>query len=412
MTENQNESRMEAAAKRLFYILATPRDQSVMPKPPVVVWTAAPGEGKSVYAKLVASALGISDDHYLRFNAGAMSDTDFHGLQWPTENGIRLEVDERIVKLMDGKPSIVALDEAGNMPRSTQACALGALDSGTMGRYTLPCTSAFLMMMNPPESGTDAQEIAFALANRANWQSFGGPTNREFAEFMSKRGKVALPVLPDITTVAKAYDITYATLTALHDAYLSNVACGGTLREDPTSDDVRARFSTLDINETGERIYQPSYCTPRSVTMGLNQAATALCYGDWPAAVDIMCGAFGRPQGMKFGAFAEKQDIVNPVALLKGEAMWTPDPHRPDRTHAQASACANVAISGALPGDPMKWWSACWNVFDLAMKAGAEKGLLTVGAERLAMNKPKGALLAQHADIIAELAPVVRATLA
>jgi len=407
--DDPNESAMARAARILFYILATPRNLSVMSKPPVVVWTSKPGNGKSVFARLVANSLDIADDHYVRYNASGLADVDFKGMPWPHDHGVRYLIDERLLPVLDGAPALIVYDEAGNMLRSTQAASLCLFDSGMLGPHTLPASCGILLMMNPPDSGTDASDLALALTNRANFQHFGGPTDREFANFMAARGKVPMPAMPDRSIIAAAYPTTLAMLASLHEAFLANQTLGGTKEEDCDSDEVRARMSSLQTTDDGEKIYQPVYATPRSVEVGLNQAATALCYGDWPAAIDIMCGSFGRTQGMKFGAFAMEQDVVNPVALLKGEVAWKHDPKRPDRTQAQSLACATVATDGSMKGDPMKWWNSCWSVLNDARKAGAEDGLLTTAAERLGYHKPKGALLAEHADIIHALAPFVSA---
>ena len=404
---------LKDSARRLFYVLAAPQFQKLARVN--LMFVSDPGEGKTSFGRQVARWLGITDEHFVRWSIGQHDPMDANGWATPRDEGLVFEPPMRIKDLTKNGGGIWLLDEVGQAPATVQGAFLKVLDERWVGDTQLPPSVHIIGATNPPETGAASQDTTRPFANRCIWLTFSGPTKEEHAAFISGRGEVEAMELPTRKS-AEEWDAQHSITVALYTAYMTRCPTA-VLREDAKSDEIQARFTTLEATETGERVFCPAYATPRTWDVATQAYTSATLYGDKTAGLDFVCGAVGRPQGLGFCHFADEQDLVDPeviiAAILAGTKVeWAPDVKRPDRTFAQLHA---VAIAGCRAGMADKERNARWHAAWMFLKAarnemGVPKDLCLVAGEHLGANRVKGQLLASVEDIIRELAPMVAAT--
>ncbi len=377
-------------ARLLWYVLATP-NTNVMP-----VFIGAPGGGKSALFEQVARALGA---FYLDLAPAQMGPEDFAGWPTPTKDGLRFEMMQALKDASAAPRAVVNLDELSNVPRSTQAGMLRFIHTRRCGDYALPATVRLGGAMNPPETATDAQELALPLSNRVAWLPWSKVTAQEHVAFMLAGGAdtdLALPPSMD----PDAYADAYRDCAAIYAAFMDR---RGVIEEDPTKDDrILARFPL-------------AYATPRSWEAFVRVAATCRVFSDVEALKTIGEGIVGPAQALEFTAFYLDADLPSPEAWLKKADLFTHDPKRPDRTFAACTSLALAAVdkercAKMKDEERLGRWNAAWAGLQCVLATGADKTVVALAGQTLALNKPKGALLASVQKLITEdIAPVIRA---
>lgn len=377
-------------ARLLYYFFATP-NTNVMP-----VFYGAPGGGKSALFEQVAKALGA---FYVDFAPAQMGPEEFAGMPTPSEEwGLTYEMGRKLKEANAAPLAIVNLDELSNVPRATQAGMLRFVHTRRCGDYDLGANVRLGGAMNPPESATDAQEIALPLANRVGWLPWLRVTAREHVAYMLAGGSedLALPEKLD----PLAYSDALRDVTAIYAAFMDR---RGVLEEDPVKDErILARFPL-------------AYATPRSWEAFVRVAATCRAYDDADAIKTIGEGIVGPAQALEFAAFYHDADLPSPEAWLKNPKLFTHDPKRPDRTFAATTSLALAAIDKERTAtmkdeERLERWNAAWLALTHVLESGADKTVVALGGQALALSKPKGAMLATVKKLIEEdLAPVIRA---
>lgn len=377
-------------ARLLWYVLATP-NTNVMP-----VFVSAPGGGKSALFEQVARSLRA---HYVDLAPAQMGPEDFAGWPTPGPDGLRFEMAQALKDANAAQRAIINLDELSNVPRATQAGMLRFMHTRRCGDYTLGAHVRIGGAMNPPESATDSQEIALPLANRVAWLPWAKVTAREHVAYMINGGAdtdLDLPAELD----REAYADAYRDLTAIYAAFMER---RGVLEEDPVKDERIAARQPL------------AYATPRSWEAFVRVAATCRVYQDVEALKTIGEGLVGPPQALEFAAFYLDADLPSPEAWLRKPKLFSHDPKRPDRTFAATTSLALAAVdkerTEKMPdADRLARWNAAWDCLQHVLNSGADKTVVALAGQTLALWKPKGALLATVQKLITEdLAPVIRA---
>jgi hypothetical protein len=377
-------------ARLLWIVFATPKT-NIMP-----VFVGAPGGGKSALFETVARSL---DAFYLDLAPAQMGPEDFAGWPTPTADGLRFEMMRSLRDANAAPRAIVNLDELSNVPRATQAGMLRFIHTRRCGDYALNDSVRIGGAMNPSESATDAQEIALPMANRIAWLPWAKVTAKEHVAFMLNGGAASDLELPE-SLDANAYDAAYRDLTAIYAAFMER---RGVLEEDPIRDP--AILSRVPL----------AYATPRSWEAFIRVAATCRVLGDIDAMKTLGEGIVGPAQSLEFVAFYLDADLPSPEAWLVDPAVFTHDPKRPDRTFAATTALALAAVDKTRCADMTDKeraarWNAAWAALDAVLKTGADKTVVALAGQTLALNKPKGALLASVQKLIVEdLAPVIGA---
>jgi hypothetical protein len=399
----------------MFYVLATPR-QDHMARPNLML-VSDPGEGKTSFTRQVAAAFEIFEDRFVRWSIGQHDPNDANGWPTPRDEGLVFEPPFRIRKLAQSG-GMWLLDEVGAAPAAVQAGFLKVLDEGTVGDVTLNTDKSkpvyIVGAMNPPESGAASQDTTRPFANRCVWVPFSGPTKDEHALYVAARGNMGSHLTLPARKPDSEWESKHALVAAIYSAWMRQPM--SVLREDPSSDDVQARFTSVE-SIGGVRTFQPSYCTPRTWDIALQMAASALLYDDEAAGLDLVCGAIGRSQGLQFWQFLHAQDVIDGEVILaeiakSGRTSWSHDVKRPDRTFSQMQA---VAIAGCRAGLPDKErharWHDAWRFVKQGRDGGVPKDLCLRAGQYLGENRVKGQLLSDCEAVIRELAPMVRATM-
>jgi hypothetical protein len=202
------------------------------------------------------------------------------------------------------------------------------------------------------------------------------------------------------TMSADDYADAYRDVTAIYAAFMER---RGVIEEDPTKDErVAARFPL-------------AYATPRSWEAFIRVAATCRVHDDVDALKTIGEGIVGPAQALEFVAFYCDADLPSPEAWLKDPTLFKHDPKRPDRTFAATTSLAMAAVdkdrtSKMGDAERLNRWNAAWSALQAVLDSGADKTVVALGGQTLALSKPKGALLASVQKLITEeLAPVIRA---
>lgn len=377
-------------ARLLWYVLATPKT-NVMP-----VFVGAPGGGKSALFEQVARNLGA---YYLDLAPAQMGPEDFAGWPTPTAEGLRFEMAQSLKDANAASVAIICLDELSNVPRATQAGMLRFMHTRRCGDYTLGAHVRIGGAMNPAESATDAQEIALPMANRVAWLPWAKVTAREHVAFMLGGGRDTDLDLPPALD-PEAYADAFRDVTAIYAAFMER---HGVIEEDPVKDERIAAREPL------------AFATPRSWEAFLRVCATCRVFGDVEAIKTIGEGLVGPPQALEFAAFYLDADLPSPEAWLKNPKLFSHDPKRPDRTFAATTSLAMAAVDKERTEkmkdeERLARWNAAWAALEHALKSGADKTVVALAGQTLALWKPRGALLAAVEKLITEdLAPVIRA---
>jgi hypothetical protein len=375
-------------ARLLWYTLATPKT-NIMP-----VFIGPPGGGKSALFEAVARSL---DAYYVDFAPAQMGPEDFAG--WPTPNAERGLVFEMMWSLKQAnasKRALINLDELSNVPRATQAGMLRFIHTRRCGDYVLEPHVRMGGAMNPPETATDAQDIAVALANRVAWLPWLKVGAKEHVQFMLNGGVDTDLDLP-ATLDPQEYADAYRDMSAIYAAFMER---RGVIEEDLKDARVLARFPL-------------AYATIRSWEAFIRVAATCRVFGDVDAMRTIGEGIIGPPQALEFAAFYLDSDIPSPEAWLKKSDLFKHDPKRPDRTFAATAALALAAVDetrASSDKEKLERWTQAWRGLEAVLKSGADKTVVALAGQTLAIKRPKGALLASVQKLIVEeLAPVIKA---
>ena len=368
----------------LFYATSTPGDHCT-------IAYGDPGGGKTTVGAAVARVLGAADDHVVRWSAPQMDVPDYNGYATPRADGLHFECSADIRRVCDGQPAMFIVDEIGNADRSIQGAMLKPLDSRTIGEQKIPESCRMVGFLNPPETTTDMQDLAFALMNRAVWFPWERVTDDEHVAYMrarrDTRTSIRLPEWCGTEAWWKAYDevcAIYATYKLkLHE---------GMLWEDPRADEVKVRWPMC-------------AASPRSWDLFLRLCATCRVYGDTVAMRTFGKGTIGEPQTNVWLNFYTTQDLMGGeelVADVHGPRTWKPDPRRTDQTFAQLGIVGSWATNGTGLSDKalLKRWHDGWDVVRYVLECGEGEDVALLCAQDLFTKMPKGGLLQGYEDVV------------
>jgi hypothetical protein len=329
-----------------------------------------------------------------------MGAEDFNGMPWADrEKGLRLEMMAALKEANAAPRAIINLDELSNVPRSTQSAMLRFIHTRRCGDYVLGPHVRMGGAMNPTSSAADAQEISLPMGNRICWLPWLKVTAMEHASFITGGGRDTPLELPEKPTPEQE-DEAFRYTSAVYAGFMHR---RGVLDEDPEKDERILARSPL------------AWATPRSWEAFIRVAATCHIFGDVEAMQTIGEGLVGPAQALEFMAFYTDSDLPDPEDWLKDPHHFKHDAKRPDRTFAAVTQLALAAVdkdrtAAMKDGDKTARWNAAMNALVAISETASDKTVLALGGQTLAINRPKGALLATYQKFINEvLAPIIRA---
>lgn len=257
----------------------------------------------------------------------------------------------------------VILDEANRTPPAVQSALLRVVLEGVVGDFVLPPTVRFTAIMNPAgSSGT--WDLSDALANRFGHFIWPTPTIAAWSQYMASAGRVgAARANTESTRDAAELEASVEANWPAHYAEAVGLVSGF----------LSARPNLHhDQPEDGDPACSGAWPSPRTWDMGTRAVASARLHGLSKSMQLTLISAFVGPgAGAEFATWATEADLPDPVRLLDGDAQWTHNPTRLDRTVAVLQSCATLIMQSAA-GDPKrvdrsaKLWSIMRPIVDTA----------------------------------------------
>jgi len=351
---------------------------------PVVI-TGGPGIGKSSRIRQLADSMGWDS---VVFSVGEVGEGMFGVVPVPHADGyLHFPAAEWVKKFSADRPGVLVLDDVHATTPALQAPLAGLILDGRIGSYQLPKSVRRVGIMNPVHQGAGGWEFAANVCNRFQYHQWSSPTGAEWSDWLLEHAD---------HQEGRGWDSARALAATFHRKL------PGRLYEDPDK--------VLPGREVS------AYATPRSWETAVRMLAACTDRGmmeDYPA---LACGILGKPIGLEWMTWLQKNNLPDPEDLLADPDSWKPDPRESDKVFATCFSVAQAAIASDSHDGKGKYskaakrgrWLASWRVLDKAMALG--KGMVVIAARILAKeeNTPDGALTdPQVKGIIRQLRDVI-----
>ena len=304
------------------------------------------------------------------------------------------------------KRGVVVVDELTTAPPALQPAMLGLTLDRRIGGNRLPRGVRTLAIYNPPEVAANGHDLPPPVANRMGHLQWDPGSAEAHADHL-------ISTIGDLECVA---DLTDAERAERHQVLDPAAEEARVLREWPSaaaiaagaySSFIAARPALIDQEPAA---HDPAGSGPwasrRTWEFAVRAYAASMIHGlSETERDDLICSFVGQGPGGEFITFVTAQDLPNPKEVLDGEAEFSHDPTRLDRTNAVLDACTALIV----PTDAEKRekrTKAMWKVLDKIAQAGA-KDVCFHPARRMA----KAGLLgvAEARPVLAKLNKVMEA---
>lgn len=347
---------------------------------PVLIW-GGPGTGKTTFINQLARKLGL---HIETIIASIREPSDFGGLPVVRPDGVVLEPPAWAKRLaaLDGKGSIVFIDEISTAPPATQAALLRVIHEGVVGDLVLPPTVARIAAANPPEHAAGGWVLAAALANRFfhfDWTVDSEVwTSGALSEWDFDIEGFRLP---------EGWESRIPMSLAMVASYIRSKPMA--LFKIPEHD-----------SDMGK-----AWPSPRTWDMAARALAAAdAVHADDDIRSSVIAGAVGSAAAVEFITWLRNLDLPDPEALLAApEKYKVPDRH--DKIYAVLSSVTTATLSN-LTEDR---WRAAWKI--IAKTANTRSPDIAAFAARALVSgmtkSGKGVKLSIPHKEVASLAPIL-----
>lgn len=221
-------------------------------------------------------------------------------------------------------PGLLLLDELSCAQGAVLDALLTCIQAGTIGTAQLNPRVRRFGAMNPSEQTANGGTLPVAVCNRMLWLDFHGPSTEEFLSYLADGGGMRLDESKFINIDAEERRI----LNAWPAHWAAAVGLtAGFLQKQP-----QYHHNMPDLNSDKAAGPWPS---PRTWEYVARVLCTARIYGLSDEQVNrLVFGLVGNEAGAAWYAWTRAQDLPDIDALLAGQATFTHNPDRLDRTAA------------------------------------------------------------------------------
>ena len=257
-----------------------------------------PGTGKSSMVRAIADSMNL---HFEVVNLALVEPQDLIGLPIIDDSGERKAVTfappSWALRLAAEPRAVLLLDEVGSCARDVAAAAMQLVLDRTVGELDLSHVTVFLAG-NPPENAAGSgAELPAPLANRMLHILFEGLSIDAWAEGLIGGWDLVTPEVPDIKIDDAEFRLAMLRVISFLKSSVDN-------------------FQDCPTDYVAQAGAWPSRRSWDAVTRILPYLEH---FGDDAVAVGV-AGLVGEQAGVSFGAWSRYKDLVDPVAILQGEA--------------------------------------------------------------------------------------------
>lgn len=322
---------------------------------PIIFW-GAPGVGKTEQIRQVCKRYGLYVEH---LTPGERGEGAFGVTPVPIQNGHGLTLEYpppswvHSLRENNEECGVVFLDEINTAPPALQPALLGAIQERRIGGHSFGNRVRVIGAANPTEQAASGWDLAPPVANRlghitwpavnaGDWLKWlSGETEAgDFIESASVREMKALKDWP--TFIGKAR---------------SEVALF-----------IKRKPALLFQFSEGNK----AWASPRSWTNAIDALASARLHGLDEMTQQVFMGSFVGAPSLEFFNWLAKQDLPDPLEILKGNINWKADSRKLDEANAVLEGLTETLLAYPDENDRPSLISAYWEVIERTMKSSGE----------------------------------------
>lgn len=300
-------------------------------------------------------------------------------------------------KFDDTGRGVVFVDEATSTPPALQAPLMGLILARRIGGYILPAGVRVIAAANPTDIAAGGFDLAAPVANRMGHVDWHAPSIDEHAAFMM-RGNAATgsgseskdDADVEEKRVLEAWSEAWAKAVGIETAFL------------------RARPSLKNqCPKAGDPKASRGWPSDRSWEAATRALASAEVHNLDDESKEIFVASFiGEGPAGELFAFAQKQDLPDPAAVLDGKVQFKHAPSRLDRTVAVLSSCTSlITPANAQKRQPRS--KAMWELLETMTSAKMDLDILVPSVQALIEANLHG--MTDAAKVLAQLQPILKA---
>ena len=334
---------------------------AVQSNTPIILW-GEPGIGKSRRIEQLAKSLGYDIETVI---ASIREPSDFCGLPVVQDGGtVKFAPPDFAHRLMEGRKSILFLDEISTAPAAVQAALMRVVLDRTIGDFQLPKDVAVIAAANPAETTAGCWDLSAPLANRFAHIN----VDLQIGEWTKWAEGHPVDIVGSL--VPEGWEDYKESALVLFSVFLKSNS--GLLHRLPKD----AKNSSR------------AWPSPRSWEMASTMLAAcrATLMADMhPISVECIKSCVGDGAMTEFLAWRRDLDLPDPTELLANPKKWK----IPKRSDIILLTLNSLAIHVIEDGSIQKWEQA-WEVLDRIIE-NKQPDLAAMAGRKLARRKPEGA---------------------
>jgi len=362
---------------------------------PIILW-GPPGLGKTAVAGTSSRGHGF---HYMRLSAAERGEGQFGVVPVPGADGYLQYPAPVWAKELDGKSSVILVDEMGSVPPALAAPLLGFVQFGILGTHQFDSRVRIIGAANEARDAAGGWDLAPALANRFGHIDFtellGDSRAKSWAHWLLV-DRVSGRDVQVAAVDARAEEERVATLWPAAEGRASGLFAGF----------IQARPANLHRQPNpGDPQASRAWPSPRTNEYAMSILASAEVQGCTEEETDMLMAAFiGSPATREFVTWRREADLPNIEDWLDGRVAFKHNTDRLDRTIAVLSAGAGVVVPAKAERRKERA-GALWTFIGKVIDHDAD---VTIPAARMMMVKGLGAV-PEARPILGKIQPILAA---
>lgn len=354
-----------------------------------LLFVGEPGIAKTAVIKGMGKAMGV---HVQSLTPGRDGEAAFGVVPFPAERKGRTVLtypEPEWAQQFNGNAGILFLDEINTADRALAPALHSLIQDCQCGSWTGNPRVRVIAAMNPTDHATSGDDLSAANSNRLVWINASPPSPEEFASYLLSGSGANLREIDteaEERRVLKAWPQAYAKSAALVSAFC------------------RVRLELLHkMPKNGDPQQSGPWPSARTWDMVSRVLASAEIHNlSDESADELVAGCVGVDASCEFSVWETHQDLPDPVKLLDGQELFTPDKARLDRTEAVLSGIAATVVT-----DPKtEWVQTAWEIIrDVSegAKDSAIPAITTLARAKLHKSKTARDLLSDiHGIVVGE----------
>ena len=321
---------------------------------PIIFW-GPPGVGETEQIRQVCKKYGLYSEH---LTPGERGEGAFGVTPVPIQNGHGLTLQypppDWVHNLRENEEQcgVVFLDEINTAPPALQPALLGAIQERRIGGHQFGPRVRVIGAANPTEQAASGWDLAPPVANRLGHISWPAVDHMEWLRWLS--GETAETEFLENASVREMKIL--KEWPAFIGKARSEVALF--IKRKPA-----LLFQFSEGNKT--------WASPRSWTNAIDALASARLHELGEMDQQVFMSSFIGAPALEFFNWLAKQDLPDPLAILKGEISWKPS-NKLDETNAVLEGMTETMLKYGDSPERLSLLSTYWELLELAMKKSGE----------------------------------------